>query len=447
MAQISIPGGSGAPPLVFTVTGTSTTNYAQSFASVLQSASAAGSLTVNVLSSGAAPHAPTGTVLNEILGPTMVDSYTLSAGGEYLLAIPGIATTVNGSAAGADTVLAGGNLTYVSEGYTVNANGSVTYVAGGGNDNVDFVSGANTFFGDGASGDTITGGAGADSIFTGAGSSTVFSGGGNTLIDLGDKGTNGDIAYLGDGHATVNANGVNDTVVAGTNGQVIFAGAGNVLVNIMDNPTSSGAAGDTITAGTGATTVFDSVGGSGIFGGSGSLTFVGEVGSTVAGHAFQAESIVAGSGTTAIFGASGNELNLFTTTTSGAVNVVAGLGNETLNGSGANSFNFFANDTDTSSSVLLDARGSTASDYFATGTGSESIYGGSGADVFALDTTGHGGNISIYNWNAADSVSVDASNQNNVSNGTVVGGNYTVKLSDDTTVTFVGISSLAGHII
>lgn len=426
--SISIPGGNNAPPLVFTVTGTSTTNYAKAFASVLQNASNNGSLTINVLSTAAPAHvqAPDNVVLNEIFSQSVLDSYTLDAGGQYTIVSVGSSTTVNGSAAGGDTVVAGA---------------AVTYNAAGGNDNVDFIAGDNVFFGNDLSGDTITGGAGHDSIFTGAGSSLVFSGAGNTLIDLNDAGANSDTVYLGDGHATVNATGVSDTVVAGSNGQAIFGGSGNLLINILDHETSSGAASDTITAGSGTTTVFDSVGGSAIFGGSGALTFVGGASTN-----FQADTIVAGSGATAIFGASGNNLVFSTTTSNDNLTVVAGQGNETLNGGTAQNFSLFGSTTDTTGSLV--AYGGTGNDYFVIGDGSESIHAGSGSDTFGLFTTlaGHG-DITIFGWTAADSVSTDASNQTNVEDGKVVNGNYTVTLSDETTVTFMGVTSLSGHII
>ncbi len=426
---ISVPGGSGVPPLVFTVTGTSTTNYALAFQNTLNAAGSANTLTIDVLSSGVAQSNVSGSTLNEIFSNGDGSSgYDLTYGGEYTLALVGSATTVTGSGTGNDTVVAGGD---------------VTFIAAAGGENVDFISGTNVFDGGSETGDTITGGAGYDTINTATGNSTVFSGAGNTLINLNDT-AGGDIAYLGDGHATVNADGVNDTVTAGTNGQTIFGGSGLLTVSIIDNSVSSGPAGDVIVAGASTATVFDSVGGNSIFGGSGSLTFVGEVGSTPV-----ADSILAGSGGTTIFGADSNDIAFASAPGSGSIVVVAGDGNETLNGANAGDFSFFASsDTSSSASISTQVIGGTGSDYFSTGAGTEDYFAGTGVDVFALNTVGgSGASITINDFSAADSVSVDAANMDAANNGTLVNGNYTITLSDDTTVTFVGVTSLSGHII
>ena len=445
--QISVPGAHGVPPLIFTVSGVSTTNYALDFQAALKAASAAGSLTINVLSDGTAQSAKPvgGTTLNEILSNSTVSSpYALTQGGEYTLALVGSQTTITAAAAGNDSIVAGGAVTFIES--------SAISV---GHDNVDFIAGSNVFIGNAASGDTVTGGAGYDTITTGTGATTVFSGSGHTLINLNDTSTvsgSGDVAFLGDGAATVNAYGLADTVVAAAPGQTIFA-IGPATANdtiVIGSPDSPGAAGgDTLVLGAASVSVFDSVGGNSIFGGAGSLTFVGQAGASIV-----ADTIVNGSGNTDIFGASNNDITFASTSGSGSLMVVAGVGNETLNGANAGSFNFFGpSDTASGASNNTTIVGGSGSDYFSTGTGTESFIAGTGTDVFGLNTVSGGSadHITIYDFSAADSVSFNGGSQSDVNNavntGTVSGGNLTITLSDQSTVTFVNTTSLNGHII
>ncbi len=446
--QISVPGAHGVPPLIFTVTGVSTTNYALDFQNALQAASGAGSLTINVLSAGANQSGGTGTTLNEILSNTTLTSpYALNQTNEYTLALVGSATTINGSSFGHDTVVAGGAVTFIESNYAV--------AAAGGHDNIDFIAGDNVFFGNNASGDTVTGGAGYDTINTGSGATTVFSGAGHTLINLNDTvaGSTGDMTFLGDGTATVNANGLADTVVAGAPGQTIFA-VGPKTANdtiVIGGPDSPGpAGGDTVVLGAASVSVFDSVGGNSIFGGAGNLTFVGQTNTAVVN-----DSIVAGAGTTAIFASNNDNIVFASTSASGTITAVAGSGNETLNGANAVNFNFFGStDTTNAASNNTTIVGGTGSDYFSTGTGNEVFTAGQGTDVFGLNTVaGSNGadHITIYDFSAADSVSFNGESQTDVNaainSGTVSNNNLTITLSDNTTVTFVGTTSLNGHII
>ena len=450
--QISVPGAHGVPPLIFTVTGVSTTNYAQDFQSALVSASGNGSLKINVLSSGATQTSISGagsTVLNEILSNTTITSpYNLTDSGEYTLALVGSSTTINAATFGHSTVVAGGAVTFMES--------SASVAMGGGHDNVDFIAGNNVFFGNTASGDTVTGGAGYDTINTGTGATTVFSGAGHTLINLNDTvagSASGDITFLGDGTATVNANGLADTVVGAAPGQTIFAvgpatANDTIVIGAPDSPGTAG--GDTVVLGAASVSVFDSVGGNSIFGGAGNLTFVGQTNTTTV-----ADSIVSASGTTAIFASNNNDISFFDSASgsNGSLTAVAGAGNETLNGAGAGSFNFFGlTDTTTAASNNTTIIGGSGSDYFSTGTGNETFYAGTGSDVFGLNTiAGSAGadHITIYDFSAADSVSFNgesAADMNTALNsGTVTNGNLTITLSDKTTVTFMNTTNLNGH--
>ena len=444
--QISVPGAHGVPPLIFTVAGVSTTNYAMDFQTALQTASKAGSLSINVLSSGAGQTAGTGTTLNEILSNTTITSpYNLSQTGEYTLALVGSATTINGASFGHDTIVAGGAVTFMES--------STGLPAAGGHDNVSFIAGDNVFIGNAAAGDTVTGGAGYDTINTGTGATTVFSGAGHTLINLNDTSSvpgSGDIAFLGDGTATVNANGLADTVVAAAPGQTIFAigpatANDTIVIGSADSPGVGGS--DTLVLGAASVSVFDSVGGNSIFGGAGSLTFVGQTNTSVI-----SDSIVAGSGATGIWGANNDNIVFAGTSTSGSITAVAGVGNETLNGANAGSFNFFGStDTTNAASTNTTIVGGSGSDYYSTGVGNEVFVAGQGTDVFGLNTiAGSAGadHITIYDFSAADSVSFVGQDQNAALNtGTVANNNLTITLSDNTTVTFVGVTSLTGHTV
>ncbi len=448
---ITVPGASGAAPLVFKVTGSSASNYAKAFEK------AVGTDTVNVLSNaGAAPTAGSN-VLNEIFSNSSTTGYALLNGGQSTLVDVGISTTVTGSTAGGDTVL---------------GTGATTYDAVGNGNQVTFVDGANVYNGGAATDDTITGGAGSDSINTGTGFSTVFSGAGSALVTLNDSvgsaSTAGGLAYLGDGHATVVANGLFDDVVAATNGQTIFGGtdsSSTLNIAIEDNTTSSGAAGDVITAGAGTTTVFDSVGGNSIFGGAGVLRFVGGTpaasDSTVPGtSSVLADSIYGGGGSSFIFGASGDSLT-FAGDTSGSVSsFLAGAGNETLNAVNADGrVNFYGSSYTSSSETLVGSK--TGFNYFVTGGnastvmsgsdttgGSESIMGGTGTNIFGIADGGSTAHITIFDFASGnDSVSflgqTASETKADLAAATVNATGLTVTLSDNTTVTFVGLNSIS----
>ena len=449
---ISIPGGSGNPPLVFKVTGTSTTNYAVAFQNAV-----AGN-TPTLLSGTTGTESSTPGALNEILTDfrgtgSQGTAYNLTTGGQYTVADVGTNTTVNGSASGMDTVL---------------GSGAVTYNAVGNDNQVTFIDGANNYNGGTATGDTITGGSGADVISTSTGFSTVFSGAGSTTITLNDTvgsaSSPGGLVYLGDGVSTVDAAGLNDVVVAATNGQEIFGGtdtASTLTIAVEDNATSSGPAGDYITAGAGTTNIFDSVGGNSIFGGAdtaSTLTFVG--GPAATGSAVTADSIYGRTGPSYLLGASGDSLTFAGDTSGSVATFVAGTGNETLNAADAGGrVNFFGS-TDTTSSETFNGS-TTGFNYFQTGGtastvsgttattgGSESLFGGNGTNVFGIADGGANSHITIYDFAAGnDSVNflgeTSAQVTADLNAATVTSAGLTVTLSDNTTVTFSGLTNVS----
>ena len=444
---VSIPGGAGNPPLVFKVTGTSAVNYAVAFQNAV-----AGD-TATILSNAGGTEATAPKSLNEILtdfrGPgTFGSAYNLTTGGQYTVADVGNSTTVNGSAAGMDSVL---------------ATGAITYNATGNDNQVTFINGANVYNGGTATGDTITGGSGLDSINTGTGFSTVFSGSGNTVITLNDtvgSSTNpGGLAYLGDGHSTVDALGAHDVVVAATNGQTIVGGTNSsstLTIAIEDNATASGAAGDSIVGGAGTTAIFDAVGGNSIFGGSGTLVFFGGTAATT-GSGVVSDSIYGGSGPSYLFGASGDSLTFAGDTSGGVATFIAGTGNETLNAADASGrVNFFgSNDTSSSESFVgsntgynLFMTGGSASPGTSGTSGSESLVGGTGTNVFGIGDGGANSHITVFDFAAGnDSVNflgeTSAQVTADLNAATVTSAGLTVTLSDNTTVTFVGLNSVS----
>ncbi len=436
---VSVPGASGTP-IVFKVNGTSTINYAVAFQN------AVGNDTVQVLSNPQTQVAGPN-ILNDIFSNTSTNTFALQFGNQHTFVDVGLPTTVTGSSQGGDTVL---------------ATGSTTYDATGPNNQVTFVSGANNYVGGTGTGDTITGGSGADTINTSTGFSTVFSGAGNGLIVLNDTvgssgSAPGDLVYLGDGHSTVLADGHFDDVIAATNGQTIFGGTDSTsTLNVVvgDNATSSGPSGDIITAGAGTTNIFDSVGGSSIFGGSGPLTFVG--GSPAAGGTMS-DSIVGGSGSSVIFGASGDNISFAGDTSGSVATFVAGTGNETLNAANADGrANFFGSNDSSSSATFVGSE--TGYNYFQTGGndttggtatgGSETLFGGNGTNIFGINDGGTSAHVTIYDFAAGnDSVNflgeTTAQVQADLNSATSNTFGLTVTLSDQSTVTFVGLSSVS----
>ena len=467
---VTIPGANGVP-LVFKITGTSSANYGLAFQSEVGGVSTSN---IRVLSSGdsqipstgvtsgiapttfAHPDAPAaGPVLNEIFSNSTTPTYTLLYGSENTLIDVGSSTTLVGSAGGGDTVV---------------ATGVATYDATGDFNNVDFFEGENTYNGGTATGDTVTAGSGYDLINAGTGYSTVFGGGHSTIVLNDTVGANGDtpggLVYLGDGTSTVDANGSYDDVVTGTNGQTIFGSSvagGTLNVVIGDNATSSGAAGNLIVANASTTNVFDSVGGSSIFGGSGILSFVGGA----AAGGVMSDTIVGGSGSTFLYGSDGDSISFAGDTSGSVATFTAGLGNETLNAANADGRVDFFGSNDISSTATF-VGSTTGFNYFQTGGnavagtdtpgsgGAESLVGGAGTNIFGIADGGSNAHITVFDFAAGnDSVNFLGETQDQInadlSSATVGSINgesaLTLTLSDQTTVTFVGITSLTGHVI
>ena len=178
-----------------------------------------------------------------------------------------------------------------------------------------------------------------------------------------------------------------------------------------------------------------------VFGGSGSDTFFGGAGPDVVhGGTGGSNFLVAGTGGATLFGGGNGDL-LFASGTVGQ-ELHAGAGNETLNGvlaSGA--------DTLFGGSGAVSILGG-ASDTFVAGTGSATVDAPLGKNVFVFNDGKAGGSALIQGFaSGQDTIDLLGYGKNEVTqalkNQQAAGGSTTITLSDHTTITFAGVSSLS----
>jgi hypothetical protein len=400
-------------------------------------------------------------------------------GGAVLVGNTGNDTVIAGAA---NDSLVGGNGNNVLFGGT----GQIALVAGSGNNLIGAPSGStyaisvgggnDTIYGNGSG--TVTGGSGtslldvsgagpstsnllisngtADTVIGGAGATTVQALGSQTLI------------YGGTGGLTLETSGSFDTISASaatsvaatlSGSQALLFGALGATV-ITDQGTQ-----DTVVGGAGALTVNGGVGASQllVFGG-GPLTFVGGTGAaTVAGgssamvtggsggvtfaaDAGSSDTVTAGSGGATLFGAANATVVIAGSASS--VLAVAASGNETLNGASSGVGDLFWGGA--GGDLLI---GGSGNDTLAGGAGSTTLTGGAG-DNFFFVTDGHaGGNDYITDFTAQDTVGLfgygSAAAGTALQDASSSAGNVTLTLSDNTTITFLGVASsteLTGHV-
>jgi Ca2+-binding RTX toxin-like protein len=448
---------------VFTVTGTRTLEYAQAFQAYLEQALTAGTLNIvqgdTVAGTGHVTYAaPVSGDVNEAVlqnASGVVDasglSATVPAGYQFLFDALSGSSTITGSAAGSDVLVTG-------------INAAATFLDEGGENSLVFVNGNNTYIGDttaSAGSDHIVTGSGFDTVYTGTGQATVDSGTGRATIVLQDSTAGAatafnDYVYLDDGHSTVYANGMRDAIVATAPGQTIDGGIGTGQNDVIVLVASTSDGNDVINGGAATVALFDNSSGNSVFGGSGALSFI--------GGADVSASVVGGSGGATIFGASGDSITYFSNVAATTAVIVAGFGNETLNGSGAqNSLMIYGATSDEASitSAINDSlSGGTGNDTLVSGAGYETLSGGGGDNLFVIDATndGVGAHITIADFGATSGNLVGFANYTTAqvqaaldSATTVSGGggevNTVITLSDNTQVTFIGVSSLSGHTI
>jgi Ca2+-binding RTX toxin-like protein len=307
-----------------------------------------------------------------------------------------------GAADANESIISGtGNLTFFAV-----AGGSGTVVAAGGNNkiyvpvadngawSVNTGDGNDTIMALGRGNDSISAGGGTNSIVLGAGKDTVYSSG----IDH---------IQTGSGSATIVASDSASDQITGGSGKLFFVG---------------GAGDATISIGTGSLTVM---------GGSGTGVFHGGT----AGNNL----LMAGDGAATLFGA-GNGDVLYANGDHGQV-LHAGAGSETLFG-GLSSGNdmFYAG---TGKTLIT---GGFGNDTFVAGTGNATIQSGVGADVFKFVHGAAGGSDLIQNMDGGDRIQLvgyGANEKANMISSQVNAGNNTmVTLSDNTKITFSGVSNL-----
>jgi hypothetical protein len=223
-----------------------------------------------------------------------------------------------------------------------------------------------------------------------------------------------------------------DVTLTGT-GSTISGGSG--LLNVTDNGTSS-----TIIGGTGELNVTEAGAGAVILGGSGPLdvTDTGTNTSIVASSG--ATTVTAINASPVVFGVAGADVQ-YVNDSAGTGTVIAGAGNETLNAAGSTvaTLMFAGSGND----ALI---GGSGNDTLISGSGSASMTGGAGDNAFVIvHQAGEPTNV-ITDYNANDTAIFDGYATSDVmnafANATVTGGSSFIDLSDGTTVTFLGVTSL-----
>ncbi|MFT9091267.1 MAG: calcium-binding protein [Gluconacetobacter sp.] len=348
--------------------------------------------------------------------PVAIDAHEVTTPVDVISGTLGGTTFLGGAAGGSFLATAGDNVFIGGNGsFTINMGaGNDLVVTDHGNDTVNAGSGANRIFlGDGSNSvnsmgtDTIVGTMGTQSVTINAGSSLVLLGDNATVVDKAS-------------HSIVSVGG-GSTVSGGAQDMVSFTGTSGTI---------AGAVSDTISA-AGNLQVAEGVGNT--ISVPGSLPFLNGTGMT---------SVVAGQST--IFGAAGLTMTLGA---SGPTLFVANEGNETLDGAQASSpLHAFA---DGGNVTFI---GGSGNDTLVGGTGSATMTGSSGDNLFAF-TNGpsSGGDNVITDFGSAAGNMValyQYGYQNNnqlqtiLSAATIAGGNSTIQLTDNTRITFVGITDL-----
>jgi len=410
---------------------------------------------------------------------TNTDSVTVTAGDSpYVVAMRPGSETVVGLGSGTIAGGVGANFINVS-GAGVGTNNLI--ISQGFNDVITAGAGSVSVAASGAHA-VVQGGTGSltvddtglkDSIYAGAGNAAVTTSGLDALV-LGSSGV-----------LTVNAaGGVGDTVGFGPGGGMftsstesfnglVFGGTGAPVTVNASNTWSDTIVGDTgglvVNAGSASNLlVWGPIGGPGLnfVGGSGgpggtTATVVGQSGHDTIGagtgsllswvgpnETLQASS---GGGSVTLFGASNSDINY--TAASGSLLFVANSGNETLNAAGSSTNDVMWGGIDSTAGNSL--VGGSGNDLMVAGTGADTFNTGSGSNefVFIASVLGSsaqhdvitnfiGGNDSVVLSGGISTVSAS-------SGGIGPAAFTTLTLSDNTQITFLGVSSasqLTGHI-
>ena len=375
--------------------------------------------------------------------------------------VPNTTTYVADDSSGQSFVVAGsgtynfvggdGNLT-VWEG----PGGNASVAAGNGNDLLGFNAGSSYVVAAGNGNDT----------FVANGSGTIYTGIGNNLIFSDPAGPNGNFIFS-HGHDTISAATGPTTVATYGYAPEIFGGSGSLLVY------GNSAIAETVAAGSGATTIFSATSGTYFMGTGNTNEFIGSpgsastvVGSTgsetvfggpngsedvfansssliFAGSSGDSATITGGTSQVTLFGAAGSAETLLGS--SGSF-FAAGGGNETLNASGSSGNNLmFAGESSVGGAPNTYMAGGSGNDTLVAGSGANTLAGGAGNNLFQFTKGFVGGTDIISDFTNNDVVNLfgygTAAGANALAAATVSGGSTTIALSDNTKITFSGITN------
>ena len=330
-------------------------------------------------------------------------SFTLEAAVRALAMTGGGANTVTGSG-GQNQMIAADNGKLVF--YTAGGTGHI--VTGDGNNllGTPTVGGGAFTFVTGAGDDTVVGASGDNTISAGAGSNEMLTGSGNNIVY-----SNGQDTIYG----TAESRG-SDTVFGGAGSALLWEGGKDLYF-------VGGSGSVTVEAGTGSVTVFAGLGGGQVSGGSAGnnrlLGGEGSAGSTLFGGGDGDVLFARGSGTTLLSAGSGNE-TLTGALSTGNNDFFVGSGNDLIGGGSGN-------------------------DTIFSGTGNATVDGGAGADLVAIINGRSGGSMLLngFDTDSADKVALIGYAQGELDRAIAAsGGSNTITLSDNTKITFGGLSSV-----
>jgi hypothetical protein len=403
-------------------------------------------ISISVTPDGTGFAAPVNGDTNEavVSAPVTGGSYVLPAGFQAMFLGSSASATLSDSSVG-NALLVGnqGN-------DTIAALGANQSIAGGSGTNVLFDFGtSDTIFAQGRN-DTIAGGSLAGGMVMNSGSgAAIFAGtSGLTVVDAGMLST-----IVGSSGALV------ATVGAGGGGDLLVGRTGSVVATDVGNN-------DTVAAGTGAMSVTGSGNNLIAFGGTGGLQFVDTAGSSTvlaAAGATNTVSLTGGqvlvavqpsasvtvngsSGLATLYG--GASSNVVLQNGGGSVLYAAGFGNETLNGADASAGNqlFGGLDANGANSIV----GGSGNDTLVAGSGADTLVGNGASNLFVFfHANGAAAPQDFIGGYQSDDLVVlsgygTAAASIAQSGATSSSGNTTITLADNTTITFLGVSSASG---
>jgi Ca2+-binding RTX toxin-like protein len=488
MASVTIPGAGSS--IVETFGNQANLQLATQIRDALAAANTAGLLTVTTVAGGPnvnVPLPPTVSAggVNELV-INAAGSYTIPAGSagapDYVVVIDSATAggvTIHGAA---NSTILGGNthvtiidpaLIVLPEGagnaaVTINGSGDVlagnnqndTLTAAGVAGSISGGTGTNVFFDLGAN-DTISAQGQSDTIFGGPGSATIqllgasLFNNGTTVTGL--PGARNAHVVGGNGFLTVTDAGTGDTITGGNVGALAVTLSGSAAsvgggtfgpLFVTDNGTN-----DTIAAGGfGFTSVTAATSSSFVQGGAGLLNFVGGAGvSTIMGSSGNV-AVTGGGGAMSLFGGAGGSIS-YRNITDGNVSYTAGIGDETINASQSGGHGLYVGGLDTAGHNLMMA--GAGADTLNAGSGAATLFGGGGVDVFNFFASLGGAAVNdvIADWSPTETVLLvgyaPGTGNNAVAGATTAGGSTTVTLSDNTRITFTGLTdpaALIGHL-